>query len=91
MRPVDLLWLIVALPFLGALLNGLVVSHRRKKLVTTVALGAPGLSLVVALAAIWQYASELAPKPFEQVLYAWSAGPLAIPVAFLHDPMSWAL
>ena len=87
MSALQYLWIVAALPFLGAALNGLVVPSSRKGLVTAVGLGAPGLSLIVALAALWQYLPQ-APEPFEQVLYAWTAGPLAIPIAFLLDPLS---
>ncbi len=87
MSPLDLLWLVVALPFAGAALNGLVLPNR-KPLVTAVGIGAPGLSLLLALAALWQYGHGLAPAPYEQVLYAWTASELVIPIAFLLDPLS---
>ena len=87
MSALDLLWLVVALPFAGAALNGLVLPNR-KPLVTAVGLGAPGLSLLIAVAALWQYGHGLAPAPYEQVLYAWTASDLVIPIAFLLDPLS---
>jgi len=87
MSALDLFWLVVALPFAGAALNGLFLPNR-KSLVTAVALGAPGLSLLTALAALWQYGHGIAPAPFEQVLWTWNAGELVIPVAFLLDPLS---
>ncbi len=87
MSALDLFWLVVALPFAGAALNGLFLPNR-KSLVTAVALGAPGLSLLTALAALWQYGHGIAPAPFEQILWTWNAGELVIPVAFLLDPLS---
>jgi NADH-quinone oxidoreductase subunit L len=58
-----------------------------KSLVTLVGLGAPLASLVLALTCLWQYLG-VAPKPFEQVLYAWTSGELNIDFAFLLDPLS---
>jgi NADH-quinone oxidoreductase subunit L len=83
----DSLWLVPLLPFLGAALNGVLGPRVPRAVTTAVALGAPGASLVVALLALWQYRLQ-APTPFEQVAYAWTAGPLAIDVAFLLDPLS---
>ncbi|MBP1641395.1 MAG: dehydrogenase subunit [Acidobacteria bacterium] len=88
MRPLDLLWLIPALPFAGAAVNGLLLRNRHKPLVTAIGVGAPGLSLVLALAALWDYVANLRPQPFEQFLYAWTTGSLAIDVAFRVDPLS---
>ncbi|MFP3940302.1 MAG: NADH-quinone oxidoreductase subunit L [Thermoanaerobaculia bacterium] len=83
----DLLWLIPVLPFAGAALNGALGPRAPRSATTAVALGAPAASLLVALAALWQYAS-LYPEPFEQTLYAWTTGELAIDVGFLLDPVS---
>ncbi len=88
MRALDLLWLVPALPFLGAAVNGLLNRNRYKGLATAIGVGAPGLSLLVALAAIWQYVSELGTAGFEQVLWAWTAGDLAIDIGFSLDPLS---
>ena len=85
----DLLWLVPLLPFLGAALNGLLGPRvRRKALVTAVGVGAPG-----ALARSWPWAlwavRELWPqRRSSRSLYAWTAGALAIDVAFLLDPLS---
>lgn len=84
----ELLWLVPVLPFLGATINGLLGSRFPKPLVTLVGLGAPFASLVVALGALWQYTHGTYPAPFEQVLYAWTAGPIPIDIAFLLDPLS---
>ena len=88
MNALQLLWLIPLLPLAGAALNAALGPRMPKSVTTAVALGAPGLSLAIALGAIWQYIRTLAPEPFEQVLYAWTADELQIDVAFLLDPLS---
>jgi NADH-quinone oxidoreductase subunit L len=85
----QLLWLIPILPFAGAAINGLLGARFPKALVTAVALGAPLASLVIALGCLWNYAQGSFPnQAFEQTLYAWTSGNLAIPVAFLLDRLS---
>jgi NADH-quinone oxidoreductase subunit L len=84
----NFLWLVPVLPLAGAALNGLLGPRVPRRLTTTVALGAPGLSLLIGLGAVWAYVRELSPAPFEQTLYAWTTGELAIDVAFLLDPLS---
>ncbi|HLE84971.1 MAG TPA: NADH-quinone oxidoreductase subunit L [Thermoanaerobaculia bacterium] len=84
----DLLWLVPLLPFAGAALNAALGPRTPRPATTAVALGAPGLSLAVALWAIWQYAGARYPEPFVQTLYAWTTGPIAIDVGFLLDPLS---
>ncbi|HVT19241.1 MAG TPA: NADH-quinone oxidoreductase subunit L [Thermoanaerobaculia bacterium] len=92
MHALDWLWLIPALPFAGAVLNGVVFGWGGRRaprpLVNAVALGAPLASLAVALACIWQYAQGAWPQPVERVAYAWTTGDLAIDVAFLIDPLA---
>jgi NADH-quinone oxidoreductase subunit L len=82
-----LLWLIPLLPLAGAAFNGALGGRAPKPLVTAIGVGAPLLSLGLALAALVQYAATY-PAPFEQTLYAWTAGPFHIDVAFLLDPLS---
>ena len=82
-----LLWLIPLLPIAGAALNGALGGRAPKPVVTTIGVGAPLLSLGLALAALVQY-TAIYPRAFEQTLYAWTAGPLRIDVAFLLDPLS---
>jgi NADH-quinone oxidoreductase subunit L len=84
----DLLWLIPILPLAGAALNGCLGRKPPKALVTLVNVGAPLLSLLVALGCLWEYGQRLSPQPFQQTLYAWTAGPLKIDAAFLLDPLS---
>ncbi len=97
------LWLVPMLPFLGALLNGVVLRDRiGKQGVWMVACGSVFASLLVAILAISGYlASDLydAHQGFEQVLYEWiPAGTMALgdgtfadwslEMGFLLDPLS---
>ncbi|HEX7184855.1 MAG TPA: NADH-quinone oxidoreductase subunit L [Thermoanaerobaculia bacterium] len=88
----DLLWLIPILPLAGAALNGMLGRRPPKALVTAIGVGAPLLSLLLALGCLWQYAQGHFPNDYPNTLYAWTAGPLGsslnIDVAFLLDPLS---
>jgi NADH-quinone oxidoreductase subunit L len=84
----ELLWLIPILPFAGTVINACLGRKPAKGLVTAVNVGAPLLSLLLALGCLWEYARTLNPHPFVQTLYAWTAGPLKIDAAFLLDPLS---
>ncbi|MDH3745793.1 MAG: proton-conducting transporter membrane subunit, partial [Acidobacteriota bacterium] len=87
----SLLWLIPVLPLVGAAANGffaLTLRGPQKRLATTIALAAPGASLLVALGACRQYMTRMSHEPFEQVVYRWTAAPLEIDVGFLLDPLS---
>jgi NADH-quinone oxidoreductase subunit L len=88
MSALDYLWLIPALPFLGAAVNGLLVRNRHKALATAIGVGAPGLSLLVALACLAEFLARPGYAPFEQLLYPWTTGSLTIDIAFLLDPLS---
>ena len=83
-----LLWLVPALAFGGAVLNALLGPRVARRVTTAVAIGGPGLALAVALVCLGRYLTAFAPSPFEQLLYPWTAGPLAIDLAFLLDPLS---
>ncbi len=84
----ELLWLIVLLPFAGAAINGLLGPKAPRAAHTFVALAAPGLSLLLSLWVLATYVRSAAPAAIEQTVYTWTAGPLAIDVAFLLDPLS---
>jgi NADH-quinone oxidoreductase subunit L len=84
----DLLWLIALLPFLGAAANGVLGPRVDKRWTTAVALGAPGLSLLLALACIFEYVRGVSPEPFQVVCYTWSAAGFNIDIGFLLDPLS---
>jgi NADH-quinone oxidoreductase subunit L len=77
------LWLIPVLPFLGALLNGVLLKGRiNKKAVGLIACGMVGLAAVLALGIIADYVTSTPAGPegrpaFEQNLYTWMpAGPI---------------
>jgi NADH-quinone oxidoreductase subunit L len=84
----ELLWLVPLLPLLGAAVNGLLGWRFPKSLVTAVGVGAPLLSLLLALGCLWEYAGSIYPAPFEDTYYLWTAGTLEIPAAFLLDALS---
>ena len=99
----SLIWLVPLLPFLGALLNGVVLRGRlSKRGVTNVACGSVLLSLLLGMAAIGSYlgsAEYAAGEAFRKVLYAWiPAGMQGLPggavtdlvfeMGFLLDPLS---
>ncbi len=79
---------IVLLPFLGAVVNGILSFSNSKRAVTFTALATTGGSLVIALYTIWRYLTELSPQPIEYVLYKWLEKPLEIQISFLLDPLS---
>src|SRR6195952_1221660 len=85
----ELLWLIPILPLAGAAINGLLGKKFPKALVTAVGVGAPLLSLLLALGCLWEYVHGTFPNgAFEQVKYAWTTGELSIPAGFLLDRLS---
>ena len=88
MSALDLFWLVPALPFAGAAVNGLLVKNSQKPLVTAVGVGFPLASLGIALAALWEWSGSIRPEAFEQVLWKWTTGPLALDVGFRLDPLS---
>jgi NADH-quinone oxidoreductase subunit L len=85
----NLLWLIPILPLAGAAVNGLLGRRFPKALVTLVGVGFPLASLLLALGCLWEYSQGSFPgETFRQVLYPWTAGQLAIDVAFQLDRLS---
>jgi NADH-quinone oxidoreductase subunit L len=82
------LWLVALLPFIGAALNGALGPRTDKRWTTAVALGAPGLSLLLALGCIFQYVRNVSPEPFQIICYTWSAAGFEINIGFLLDPLS---
>jgi NADH-quinone oxidoreductase subunit L len=87
MRFLDLLWLVPILPFAGAVANAALGRRPPKPVVTAIGVGAPLASLLLALGIFWEYAGHH-PARVVQTLYAWTAGPLDIPVAFQMDPLA---
>jgi NADH-quinone oxidoreductase subunit L len=99
----QLLWVIPVLPFLGALLNGVLLRHRvGKKTVIAVACGSVGLACLTAFAAIGSFmgsAERAAGQAWELVVYNWipagslwtdllGASRLDVSMGFLLDPLS---
>ena len=83
----NLLWLVPALPLLGAAVNAVLGPRAPKAAVSAVGVGAPLLSLLVALGCLWQYSTSLHPAPFELVLYPWVSS-FGLDIAFLLDPLT---
>jgi len=99
----DLVWLIPVLPFLGALLNGVILKGRiNKRAVALIACAVTGIAAALAIAIIWDYTHDPAfagGKPFDHDYYVWMpAGPIHtvvngvrdfnVPLGFLIDPLS---
>src|SRR5262245_5895584 len=87
----ELLWLIPIFTLAGAAINGLLGSRFPKSVVTAIGVGAPLLSLLVALGCLWEFARDIYPQEphlVEKIYYLWTAGPLEIPAAFLLDALS---
>ncbi len=88
MSPLDLIWLVPLLPFLGAAANGLLSGRLPRTGVNLIALGTPLASLALGLAAILQYVGSLSPEPFSRTLYVWAASDITLDVGFQLDPLS---
>lgn len=78
----EVLWLVPLLPFVGVLLNGILLWKRiPKKTVALIACGTVGLACLIGVGAVASYMASpeyAAGEPFEQVLYIW------IPAGALH-------
>ena len=79
----ELVWLIPLLPFLGALLNGVVLRGRiSKKAAAGIACAVTGIAAILAIGVILDYTGDPAYagpdwKPFEEDYYVWMpAGPI---------------
>jgi NADH-quinone oxidoreductase subunit L len=99
----ELVWIIPVLPFLGALLNGVLLKGRLdKKAVAWIACAVTGIAAALAIGIIWNYTQDPAfagGKPFEHDYYVWMpAGAVhtaaegvknfTTPLGFLIDPLS---
>jgi len=84
---IEWFWLIPLIPLASAAVTAMLGPRAPKAAVNAVAVGGPGLALVLALGTIWEYLGR-APEAVTQRLYAWTAGELSIDVAFLLDPLS---
>src|SRR6185503_3516874 len=86
----ELLWLLPALPFLGAAVLGLFASRLPRRAVSVIGPGTVGLAAVVtAVSAARFFGSPPAGGAATQVVWTWlSSGGLAPRVAFTLDPLS---
>jgi NADH-quinone oxidoreductase subunit L len=86
----SILWLIPALPLLGAIVNGLGAGKLPRKVVSLIGVGTVGLAFAVAiycLVSLLHQAPE--ERVFVQQLYSWiDSGDLSVPVRFALDPLS---
>jgi len=91
----DFLWLIVVLPLLGAMINGIMGHRFHRDTVNFVALGTTGVSFILALSAFLELVSMPADhRVMHSLIYNWiSSGDLNVYVGFLLDPLSglWLL
>ncbi len=88
MRALDVLWCIPLLPFLTAGVVGLVLRNRQHGLVTGFALLGPGVSLLLAIRAIWEFLNLAPGTVIQQAVYSWTTGSLELDVAFRLDGLS---
>jgi NADH-quinone oxidoreductase subunit L len=86
----SILWLIPALPLLGAIVNGLGAGKIPRRVVSVIGVGTVGLAFAVAiycLVSLLHQAPE--ERVFVQQLYSWiDSGDLSVPVRFALDPLS---
>ncbi|MBI3794538.1 MAG: NADH-quinone oxidoreductase subunit L [Nitrospinae bacterium] len=89
------IWLIVVLPLVGAVVNGLLGERLPKPLVYFAALGSTGLSFILAVVAFMELVSlPPASRVMVNNVYDWiTAGNLNVEASFLLDPLSglWML
>ena len=86
----EYLFLIPVLPLIGFLLNGLFIGRLPKSLITTIACGSVGLSLVLSLILFFDL-KALPPdaRIIQQTLFPWiTSGQFLVNVGFLLDPLS---
>jgi NADH-quinone oxidoreductase subunit L len=86
----DYLFLIPLLPLIGFLINGLLLGRLPKPVISLVACGSVGLSLILSLASFFEL-KALAPeaRQITQTLFSWiSADLFNVNIGFLLDPLS---
>jgi NADH-quinone oxidoreductase subunit L len=85
-----LLWLIPALPLLGAIVNGIGAGKLPRKLVSAIGTGTVGIAFAIAVGCFFsllQHAPE--DRVFQQQLFSWiDSGDLSVSVRFALDPLS---
>ena len=87
------LWLLLAFPVLGVLVNGLAGRRFRESAVAAVAVSSIGLSLAVALAYFWDMSPAASGAgTVATTLYTWlSVGDLQIRIGLLLDPLAMVM
>jgi NADH-quinone oxidoreductase subunit L len=84
------LWIIPALPLLGAAVNGLLGPRFDKKTVNAVGVGSTTLTFLAALAAIWEFSRLPASQvPFVKAFFPWMvAGNFRVDFALQVDQLT---
>ncbi|MCK9392581.1 MAG: NADH-quinone oxidoreductase subunit L [Syntrophales bacterium] len=87
------LWLLLAFPALGVLVNGLIGSRFRATTVAAIAVSSVGLSLAVALGFFWKMTTAApAARIVATTLYTWLAdGALQIRIGLLLDSLAMVM
>ncbi|HEX7078009.1 MAG TPA: NADH-quinone oxidoreductase subunit L, partial [Candidatus Eisenbacteria bacterium] len=85
-----MLWLVPALPLLGAIVNGILAGRLPRKVVSAIGTGTVGISLLITIACVRQLlAMPVGERLFAQQLFSWiDSGDLSVPVRFALDPLS---
>ncbi|HEV8128196.1 MAG TPA: NADH-quinone oxidoreductase subunit L [Candidatus Eisenbacteria bacterium] len=86
----SILWLIPALPLLGAIVNGLGAGKIPRKVVSAIGVGTVGIAFLIAIYCFFSLL-RLAPEDrvFQQQLFSWiDSGDLSVPIRFSIDPLA---
>ena len=88
--PLDWLWLVPALPLLGAIVNGFGAGRLPRRVVSAIGTGTVGLAFAVALGCFLSLLARPAEdRLFVQTLFPWiDSGDLSVPVRLALDPLS---
>ena len=86
------IWILPALPALGALANGLLGARWREQGIAAVAVGSVGLALAAALALLAEMLAGPADRAFSVTLWRWLAdGALRIETGFVLDRLAMVM
>jgi len=86
----EYLYLIPLLPFIGFLINGVLIGRLPKSVISIVGCGTVGLSLILSIVAFFELKGlPVDGRIIEQTLFTWiAAGQFHVNVAYLLDPLS---